>query len=78
MVTNSNGEKVYDVYVAMIHRTLAIGEEYPQEYVFYLDWEATKSPTAGSVEVSPGSYSFTMALEVEGKELDVRRTIEVE
>lgn len=62
----------------MIHRTLAIGEEYPQEYVFYLDWEATKSPTAGSVEVSPGSYSFTMALEVEGKELDVRGTIEVE
>jgi len=77
-VTNSNGEKVYDVYIALLHRTLAIGEEYPQEDVFYLDWEAKKSPTAGNVEVSPGSYSFTMALEVEGKELDVRGTIEVE
>lgn len=77
-VANSNGEKVYDVYVAMLHRTLAIGEEYPQEYVFHLDWEAKKSPIAGNVEVSPGSYSFTMTLEVEGKELDVRGTIEVE
>ena len=77
-VANSDGEKVYDVNVAMFHRTLAVGEEYPQEYVFCLDWEAKKSPTAGNVEVSPGSYSFTIALGAEGKELDVRGTIEVE
>ena len=76
-VTNSNGEKVYDVYIAMLHRTLAIGKEYPQEYVFYLDWEAKKSPTAGDVEITPGLYSFIVALEVEGKELEVRGTIDV-
>lgn len=76
-MANSNGEKVYDVYVAMPHRTLAVGEEYPQEYVFYLDWEAKKSPTAGDVEVTPGLYSFIVTLEVEGKELEVRGTMDV-
>ncbi len=76
-VANSNEEKVYDVCIWLPHRTLATGENPPQDYVFYLEWEAKRSPTAGNVEVSPGLYSFTIMFEVEDKELAVRGTIEV-
>lgn len=76
-VANSHGEKVYDVYIWLPHRTLDTGEDPPQDYVFYLEWEAKRNPTAGKVEVSPGLYSFALAFEVEGKELNVRGTIEV-
>lgn len=78
-VIDSNGEAVYRVYAGWPHKTLAPGENPPQEYVFYLKWEAKKDPMSSDVEVTPGTYTFILAplSEWEGRGLDIRGTIEV-
>jgi hypothetical protein len=74
-VINSSGENVYDVIIWLSHATLASGESPPQEYILYYDWFATSSPTAGNVEVTPGTYSFTLM--PSGENAGVTGTIEV-
>jgi hypothetical protein len=71
-VTNSNGEKVYDICMWLPHRTLAIGENPPQEYAFTLEWEAKMNPSL-NIEVTPGSYSFILTVE----SVNIRGTMEV-
>ena len=78
IVIKPSGEEVYDVYTWLPHRTLALGENPPQEYDFDLAWEARKRSTTDGVEITPGSYFFIIRTEVEAKELGVKGTIEVE
>jgi hypothetical protein len=78
IVTNYNGEKVYDVVYIHTHITLRPEESPPQEDdVYDLGWEAKSSDTAGNVEVTPGAYSFIIAPYGLEENMCVRGTIEV-
>lgn len=75
-VMNSEGQKVYDVYVWLPHRTLTPGTKIPQEVTYYIVWKASKHPSA-NIEITPGNYIFIIKASVNGKEVIVKGIIKV-
>ena len=75
-VMNSEGQKVYDVYVWLPRRTLTPRTKVPQEVTYYIVWKALKHPSA-NIEITPGNYIFIIKASVNGKEVIVKGIIKV-
>ena len=75
-IMNSKGQKVYDTYMWLPHRTLTPGSKVPREEIYNFMWKTSKHPSA-NVEVTPGDYTFLIKATVNGKDAIVNGTIRV-
>jgi len=75
-IANSKGQKVYDTYVWLPHRTLAPGAKVPREETYNIAWRALRHPSA-NIDVAPGNYTFIVKASLNGKEVIVKGLVEV-
>ena len=75
-VMNSKGQKVYDTYIWLPHRTLTPGTGTFQEKVYNFAWKASKHPSA-NIDVLPGNYTFIIKAIVDEREIYVKGSIKV-
>ena len=75
-IMNSEGQKVYDVYVWLPRRTLTPRTKVPQEVTYNIIWKASKHPSA-NIEITPGNYTFIIKANANGKEVIVKGIIKV-
>jgi len=75
-IMNSEGQKVYDTYVWLHHRTLTPGNETPHEETYNIAWKATNHPSA-NIDITPGNYTIIIKTNINGEEVTVKGIVEV-